>query len=367
MPSSWRQEARETVHAPERETPYDAPGAAKAGDNAETGSAAGPPSEPDYYGVLGVAPDASDEEIRTTFRRLAMLWHPDHYTNAPKALRERAERRMRALIRAHSVLSNPARRRQYDRTRAGEEAHSGISPRGTSPDHTAHSNPISVHHEYVPASEGNPNAAGWLFGVLALVLAIAVLGHLIRYGVDSGMGTILGVGLLVALVVVAGFLVTDDSPLARAARDYMEREPAYARRAPIKHGAKGQHAAHAGEPEPTAFEKLVDEALASVPPEFQGYLENVVVRVKEEPSPQEIRDMKLRPCSLLLGLYQGVPLTHQSIYGNGPEVVTIFQRSIEAYCHGDPERIRRQVRATVLHELAHHFGMDHDAMPAWLK
>jgi predicted Zn-dependent protease with MMP-like domain len=354
------------VHASEHEPPHAAPGV-EAGGDAESGGTAGPVPEPDYYAVLGVAPDASDEEVRTTFRRLAMLWHPDHYTNAPKALRERAERRMRALIRAHSVLSNPARRRQYDRARAGEEAYVDSAPGGTPPDHAAHHDPIAVQHEYVPASGGNPNAAGWLFGVLALVLAIAVLGHLIRYGVDSGIGTVLGVGLLVALVVAAGFLVTDDSPLARLAREYMEREPAYARRSPVKHGAKGHHTAHAGEPEATAFEKLVDEALASVPPEFQGYLENVVVRVKDEPSPHEIRDMKLRPCSLLLGLYQGVPLTHQSIYGNGPEVVTIFQRPIEAYCHGDPERIRKQVRATVLHELAHHFGIDHDAMPAWLK
>ena len=355
------------MHAPEREPPHAAPGA-EAGGDAGSGGLPGLAPEPDYYAVLGVAPGASDEEIRTVFRRLAMLWHPDHYTSAPEALRERAERRMRALIRAHSVLSNPARRRQYDRMRAGEEAHFDSAQHDASPDHATHHDPIAVHQEYVPATGGNPNAAGWLFGVLALVLAIAILGHLIRYGVDSGLGTILGIGLVVALVIAAGFLVTDDSPLARLAREYMEREPAYVRRSPVKHHHNGHHASHAAhEAEATAFEKLVDEALASVPPEFQGYLENVVVRVKDEPSPQEICDMKLRPCSLLLGLYQGVPLTHQSVYGNGPEVVTIFQRPIEAYCHGDPERIRRQVRATVLHELAHHFGMDHDAMPAWLK
>jgi predicted Zn-dependent protease with MMP-like domain len=69
----------------------------------------------------------------------------------------------------------------------------------------------------------------------------------------------------------------------------------------------------------------------------------------------------------LLGLYEGVPLTHQGARGHPPEVITIFEHSIESYCHEDPDRIRYQVRATVFHELAHHFGMSHEAMPAWVK
>ena len=71
---------------------------------------------------------------------------------------------------------------------------------------------------------------------------------------------------------------------------------------------------------------------------------------------------------ILLGLYEGTPLTAQS-YGSIvlPERITIYQHTIEAYCHGDPERIRQQVRKTVLHEVAHHFGIDHDEMPIWVK
>src|SRR5690348_17955317 len=61
--------------------------------------------EPDYYAVLGLTPAASADDIRQAFRRLAKLWHPDHYATAPEELRERAERRMRALTRAYEALS----------------------------------------------------------------------------------------------------------------------------------------------------------------------------------------------------------------------------------------------------------------------
>jgi len=50
-----------------------------------------------------------------------------------------------------------------------------------------------------------------------------------------------------------------------------------------------------------------------------------------------------------------------------PEIITIYQHTIEAYCHGDPDRIREQVRHTVLHEVAHHFGIDHEEMPIWVR
>jgi predicted Zn-dependent protease with MMP-like domain len=50
-----------------------------------------------------------------------------------------------------------------------------------------------------------------------------------------------------------------------------------------------------------------------------------------------------------------------------PEIITIYQRTIEAYCHEDPDRIREQVRHTVLHEVAHHFGIDHHEMPIWIR
>jgi len=97
------------------------------------------------------------------------------------------------------------------------------------------------------------------------------------------------------------------------------------------------------------------------------YVANVVVRVEEEPSTETLREANVEPDHTLLGLYHGVPLTKQGIAGAGPEVISIYRLPIERYCGGDADAIREQVRATVLHELAHHFGIDHDEMPAWVK
>src|SRR5262249_31846615 len=83
---------------------------------AEERSEAG--GEPDFYAVLGVSASASDAEGGRAFRRLAKLWHPDHYVDAPEPLRERAERRMRSIIRAYDAISTPEARESYDLRRA---------------------------------------------------------------------------------------------------------------------------------------------------------------------------------------------------------------------------------------------------------
>ncbi|HEV2579896.1 MAG TPA: metallopeptidase family protein [Ktedonobacteraceae bacterium] len=122
------------------------------------------------------------------------------------------------------------------------------------------------------------------------------------------------------------------------------------------------------EDEPTPFEMLVQEALATIPPEFQERMANVFVRVMYEPGEETLRRVGTKEGYTLLGLYEGVPLT---AYGRQQaahlETITIYQHTIERYCHGDPDRIREQVRHTVLHEVAHHFGIDHDEMPIWIR
>ena len=118
----------------------------------------------------------------------------------------------------------------------------------------------------------------------------------------------------------------------------------------------------------SSFEVFVEEALSSIPAEFQEKMENVLVRVQYEPGEEVMQRMGIKAGYTLLGLYEGVPLTS---YGQArvphPEIITIYQRSIEAYCHGDPDRMREQVRHTVLHEVAHHFGIDHEEMPIWVR
>ncbi|MEJ2558072.1 MAG: metallopeptidase family protein [Anaerolineae bacterium] len=111
------------------------------------------------------------------------------------------------------------------------------------------------------------------------------------------------------------------------------------------------------------FEELVAEALDSLPPDIQEKLENVEVVVEWRPSPVQMRRMGLGPGQTLFGLYEGVPLTERtSGYGLVlPDKITIFRQPIEAYCRTD-EQVRQTVRRTVLHELAHHFGISDDRL-----
>ncbi len=337
--------------------------------------------EPDYYGVLGLNDGADEQEIKQAFRRLAKIWHPDHFALASPELRARAERRMQALNRAYAVLSDPVQKVGYDlRRRHPQRAES----------HTIY-NTAHVRASYgFPAGRGayqqhefgwqqasrNPNGAGMFGGVLCLILALGTLWRISVYGLTAGLGPILAFVALLGLLVLAGFFFDKRSPVARAAHNLFEHDPRVPRgEQALRHHQHHQHHQHrqhqaeyAGmDEEPTAFEHLVDEALSDIPDEFRHYMDNVVVRVKPDPTPEELERMKVRPCSLLLGLYEGTPLIRQGAFGHPPEIITIFQHSIERYCHDDPERIRKQVRATVFHELAHHFCMDHDEMPAWVK
>src|SRR6266436_2570672 len=119
----------------------------------------------------------------------------------------------------------------------------------------------------------------------------------------------------------------------------------------------------------TPFELLVKEALNSIPFEFQGKMDNVLVQVESEPGEEVLERMGVKEGHVLLGLYEGTPLTAWGRQSTTilPERITIYQRAIEDYCKHNPGRIRKQVRKTVLHEVAHHFGIGHEEMPIWVK
>ncbi|HZO73047.1 MAG TPA: metallopeptidase family protein [Ktedonobacteraceae bacterium] len=132
-----------------------------------------------------------------------------------------------------------------------------------------------------------------------------------------------------------------------------------------------ENQAEDNEPEPSAltpFELLVQEALASIPAEFHDYMQNVAVLIESKPDEETLERVGTEEGHILLGLYQGVSITgegyQQSLF---PKRITIYQDNIEYYCHGDAQRIRDQVRKTVLHEVAHHFGIDHEEMPIWVR
>lgn len=106
------------------------------------------------------------------------------------------------------------------------------------------------------------------------------------------------------------------------------------------------------------FERLVGRALRQLPAEIRATLDNVAVVVEDEPTPEQIGSAGLMLGNTLLGLYQGIPLTQRSSsYGMVlPDKVTIFRRPIESICDSDYQ-IVRQIRQTVIHEIAHHFGL----------
>jgi predicted Zn-dependent protease with MMP-like domain len=94
------------------------------------------------------------------------------------------------------------------------------------------------------------------------------------------------------------------------------------------------------------FEELVAEALDGIPDELGRHLDNVVVLVNDEP-PRG-----------LYGLYEGIPLTRRANYGGMamPDRITIFRQAILRHAADEPAAIRL-VRRTVIHEVAHHFGI----------
>ena len=112
------------------------------------------------------------------------------------------------------------------------------------------------------------------------------------------------------------------------------------------------------------FEALVAEALDGLPDDILALLDNVAVVVAEEPTADQLRDVgSLDAGEMLLGLYEGVPLTHRtSAYGLVlPDKITLFQRALESVSP-DEATLREEVQFTVVHELAHHFGISDERL-----
>lgn len=110
------------------------------------------------------------------------------------------------------------------------------------------------------------------------------------------------------------------------------------------------------------FLRLVRRALAGLPPPFRERLSNVDVVVKRRPGLDDRREADLPPGETLYGLYSGVPLTERSDYGFVlPDKITIFQEPLE-HDFPDEAELVEEVRKTVLHEIAHHFGISDEKL-----
>ncbi len=107
------------------------------------------------------------------------------------------------------------------------------------------------------------------------------------------------------------------------------------------------------------FEEMVADAIDTLPDEILAMLDNVEIVVADAPSGSQLYAAgDMADGELLLGLYEGIPLTERtSGYGMVlPDKITLFQGALESVCL-DAETLRHEVRVTVVHELAHHFGI----------
>ncbi len=104
------------------------------------------------------------------------------------------------------------------------------------------------------------------------------------------------------------------------------------------------------------FEELVADALDAIPPDLAAHMDNVVVLVEDWPTPEQLGG---RP-GTLLGLYEGVQLTQRSpinYAGVMPDRITIFRGPLSERSRDEAD-LAHQIRVTVIHEIAHHFGID---------
>jgi len=107
-----------------------------------------------------------------------------------------------------------------------------------------------------------------------------------------------------------------------------------------------------------AFEKLLDEAIGELPKDFRKRMENVAVIVEDYPSAELIEQLDLDPEAVLFGLYEGVPLTERGFFAQPlhPDRILIFQGEIEDECDS-PEEVKEELKVTIVHEIAHFFGL----------
>jgi predicted Zn-dependent protease with MMP-like domain len=108
------------------------------------------------------------------------------------------------------------------------------------------------------------------------------------------------------------------------------------------------------------FESLLDQAIRELPEEFREKLKNIAIMLEDYPSDELLEQEGVPEDETLFGFYEGVPLTERDsnapLY---PDRILIFQQAIKDAC-SSPEEIKEELRITLLHEIAHFFGMDDD-------
>lgn len=111
------------------------------------------------------------------------------------------------------------------------------------------------------------------------------------------------------------------------------------------------------------FDQLITRAMDELPQKYIKGLDNVAIVMADEPTEEQTIKMKLDHQHLLLGLYEGIPLTQR---GTGytfvlPDKITLFKNSLLRISH-DEESFFEQIKRTIWHEIAHYYGLNHSDM-----
>jgi predicted Zn-dependent protease with MMP-like domain len=108
------------------------------------------------------------------------------------------------------------------------------------------------------------------------------------------------------------------------------------------------------------FEQLIAEAMDAIPEHYARNMKNVGITWDQAPTPVQREKLRLRGDQQLFGLYEGIPLTQRGSNYNLvlPDKITIFKHPM-VDIFSDVARLRLQVKKTLWHEVAHHFGLDH--------
>ncbi len=110
------------------------------------------------------------------------------------------------------------------------------------------------------------------------------------------------------------------------------------------------------------FQQLIERALGELPQEHIDNLDNVAITFAENPTSRQLQHQGVRRGALLLGLYEGIPLTKRlssSYSGVLPDRITLFKQPILTVSTTD-EELFEQIKRTLWHEIAHHYGLSHD-------
>jgi predicted Zn-dependent protease with MMP-like domain len=109
-----------------------------------------------------------------------------------------------------------------------------------------------------------------------------------------------------------------------------------------------------------AFDALITRAMNELPQRYIAGLDNVAIVMADEPTEQQKIKMKLDNQHLLLGLYEGVPLTQRGSGWSGmlPDKITLFKHAILRVARTD-EELFEQIKRTLWHEIAHYYGLNH--------